>query len=297
MNLEQTIVDENFQEMKQHGSEQFPIAVYEDDFSQFEYGLILWHWHEQIQFTIVKDGRVNFLIGDKEITIEEGEGVFINRAVLHQMQPQIKNTGTVYSYILKNQLIESDVMSTVYTECVLPILKGDDFIMLSKEEIALLMDIKTAINEGSNGYQILVKSKLCSLLYSMMNRKPKTKKMQGLQARDVERVKGGMQYIHHHFDQRISLEDIAESVNISKSELCRCFQRVVHKTPFEYLIRYRILQACNMLHDEDCSITQAALQSGFDSVSHMGRFFHKYMNLTPSQYRKSLIDRTTTAIE
>ena len=75
--------------------------------------------------------------------------------------------------------------------------------------------------------------------------------------------------------------------NISKSELCRCFKKVLHKTPFEYLIRYRVIQACSLLKNTDCSVTEAASFTGFDSISHMGRFFHKYLKQSPSHYKKS----------
>ena len=114
MQLEQTIVDENFQEIKQHGTTEFPLAMYEDDFSRFEYGLILWHWHEEVQFTLVLEGEVHILIGNKELILAEGEGVFINSKVLHQLQPQQKDKGKVLSFILKSTIIENDMLSDAY---------------------------------------------------------------------------------------------------------------------------------------------------------------------------------------
>ena len=108
-----------------------------------------------------------------------------------------------------------------------------------------------------------------------------------LNSRDIERVKQCMAFIHANYDKKISLEQIANSAHISKSELCRCFKKVLHKTPFEYLIRYRVIQACSLLKNTDCSVTEAASFTGFDSISHMGRFFHKYLKQSPSHYKKS----------
>ena len=101
--LEQTIVDKNFKEIKQHGTDGFPFVVYKDDFFRFEDGLILWHWHEEVQFTLVAEGEVHMLIGDKELVLSEGEGIFINSKVLHQLQPQLKNKGCVISFIWKTE--------------------------------------------------------------------------------------------------------------------------------------------------------------------------------------------------
>ena len=125
--LEQTIVDKNFKEIKQHGTDGFPFVVYKDDFFRFEYGLILWHWHEEVQFTLVAEGEVHMLIGDKELVLSEGEGIFINSKVLHQLQPQLKNKGCVISFIWKTSLLENDVLSDVYLNCILPVLKGEDY--------------------------------------------------------------------------------------------------------------------------------------------------------------------------
>ena len=52
----QTIVDDSLREIKGHGTEDFPIAVYFDDFFDFENGFISWHWHEEVQITMILEG-------------------------------------------------------------------------------------------------------------------------------------------------------------------------------------------------------------------------------------------------
>lgn len=286
--LEQTIVDKNFQEIKQHGTVGFPFAMYKDDFDKFEYGLIMWHWHEEVQFTLVVEGEVHMLIGDKELLLSEGEGIFINSKILHQIQPQLKNTGRVISFIWKTSIIESDILSDIYLKCVMPVLKGAEYKILSEEEKRYLFKITYIYDDKSDGYQLRIKQLLCNIWYSILTRQDVYKNdLVQLNSRDIERVKQCMAFIHANYDKKISLEQIANSAHISKSELCRCFKKVLHKTPFEYLIRYRVIQACSLLKNTDCSVTEAAYFTGFDSISHMGRFFHKYLKQSPSHYKKS----------
>ena len=287
--LEQTIVDKNFKEIKQHGTDGFPFVVYKDDFFRFEYGLILWHWHEEVQFTLVAEGEVHMLIGDKELVLSEGEGIFINSKVLHQLQPQLKNKGCVISFIWKTSLLENDVLSDVYLNCILPVLKGEDYKLLSESEKRVLFKIVYLYDEKATGYQLKIKEHLCNIWNSMLTRQEDyTGVSVRFNSRDIQRVKRCITYIHNNYDKKISLEQIAAAAHISKSEVCRCFKKILHQTPFEYLIRYRVIQACSLLKRSDCSVTEAASLTGFDSISHMGRFFHKYLKQSPSHFKNHI---------
>ena len=45
----ETLVDSSLRETKMHGTVDFPVGVYLDDFSDFKNGYICWHWHEEIR--------------------------------------------------------------------------------------------------------------------------------------------------------------------------------------------------------------------------------------------------------
>ena len=101
----------------------------------------------------------------------------------------------------------------------------------------------------------------------------------------MARIKDAMTYMQQNFSCKVSLEDVAQVVAISKSELCRCFRRVLKVSPMEYLIQFRLEEASRQLLSTDKSVTQIALETGFDSPSHLGRFFLKEFGCTPRQYR------------
>ena len=103
--------------------------------------------------------------------------------------------------------------------------------------------------------------------------------------RDLERIKEAMTYMQQNFSGKVRLEDVADSLAISKSELCRCFRRILKVSPMEYLIQFRLEEAGRQLLSTDKSVTQIALETGFDSPSHLGRFFLKEFGCTPRQYR------------
>jgi AraC-like DNA-binding protein len=74
----------------------------------------------------------------------------------------------------------------------------------------------------------------------------------------------------------------------SRSELCRCFRRMLGMPPKEFLMQYRIQQAEILLKNSAYSIAEVAEFTGFSSPSHFGSCFLRYVGCTPREYRKSL---------
>ena len=88
----------------------------------------------------------------------------------------------------------------------------------------------------------------------------------------------------------LTLDKIADSILVSKSECCRCFKRAIGLTPIEYLMKYRIMEsAVRMKQKESESISEIAGTVGFNNTSYYSKVFKKMMGCTPSEYRQSLL--------
>jgi len=61
----------------------------------------------------------------------------------------------------------------------------------------------------------------------------------------------------------------------------------VHRTPFSYLIEYRLAKSVELLLGTERSVTEIALETGFSSASHYCECFRRAYRTTPLQYRKS----------
>jgi len=99
-------------------------------------------------------------------------------------------------------------------------------------------------------------------------------------------VRKAMAYIHEHYAEPISLDDIAAYVGFSEQHLSRCFRKEIGITPVDYLRRYRIRQARALLETGDRSITEVALEVGFSGSSYFARVFRAEVGVSPSAYRK-----------
>src|SRR5699024_6417577 len=106
--------------------------------------------------------------------------------------------------------------------------------------------------------------------------------------RELERLRRIVTFIHGHYMEHISLEDISGCVNMCKSECCRLFKRNMNQPLFDYLLHYRIRQSIPLLVQGKDSITDISLQCGFSSPSYYTKLFRKFMGCTPREYTKSV---------
>lgn len=98
-------------------------------------------------------------------------------------------------------------------------------------------------------------------------------------------VQKGIEYISANYSYPITVEDIAAYVGLSRSQLFRSFQSVLHVSPKEYLTDFRIKQSCYLLENSNLSITAIANSIGFDNGLYFSKTFHKKKGLSPKEYR------------
>ncbi len=99
-------------------------------------------------------------------------------------------------------------------------------------------------------------------------------------------VRKAMAYIHEHYTEPLSLQEIAHSIGVSTGYLVRCFRHELGVTPIHYLNRYRISRAKKLLTTTGDTITAIASAVGFSDGSHFSRVFRKETGLSPREYRR-----------
>ena len=93
-----------------------------------------------------------------------------------------------------------------------------------------------------------------------------------------------MTYINEHLTEKLSLQDIADHLQISKTKLCMDFQKYTSMSVHQYIIRERLSLAQQYLN-MDYSIEKIAQLCCFGNTSHFVSTFQKYFSISPSQYR------------
>jgi len=95
-----------------------------------------------------------------------------------------------------------------------------------------------------------------------------------------------MDYIHTHYREEITMEDLCACTGVSKQHLCRLFQTTLHSRPMEYIAKCRIQAAKELLSNTLTSVEEIAEETGFCTSSYFCKLFKRYEGMTPTQFRK-----------
>jgi AraC family transcriptional regulator len=102
----------------------------------------------------------------------------------------------------------------------------------------------------------------------------------------TSRINAVFDYIEEHLDEDISLDELARVSCFSKYHFSRIFDAIVGETPFEFIKRIRLEKAASLLwvHPQQ-TVTEIALECGFNNLEFFSRNFKDHFNKTPTEWR------------
>jgi AraC-like DNA-binding protein len=104
--------------------------------------------------------------------------------------------------------------------------------------------------------------------------------------RPYMQIEPAVEFIQAHFRRKITIEEVAQTVNLSARQLDRKFQETLKMSPRDFIMKLRLKTACQELTQSMTSIMDIALDLGFYDQSSFTLHFRKHMGITPLQYRK-----------
>ncbi len=96
-------------------------------------------------------------------------------------------------------------------------------------------------------------------------------------------------FITDHQDEDISLNQVAKAVNMSSFYFCKSFKKSTGLTFTDYVARVRIEKVKNLLLNPHKRISEAAFETGFQSLSQFNRVFRKITGEAPTTYRARVV--------
>lgn len=149
---------------------------------------------------------------------------------------------------------------------------------------AVTENIRKIYKARGNGFTNAIQ--MTGLLYELLAFFVKESAKEAVPSMAQTYIKKAVEFISENYSYPISIEEIADFIGISRSQLFRCFDSVLGVSPKEYLTGYRIRQACHLLEDTSFSMTAIANSLGFDNSLYFSKAFHKEKGMSPSEYRK-----------
>ena len=101
-------------------------------------------------------------------------------------------------------------------------------------------------------------------------------------------VRKALECIQLNYMNDLNVNKLSEYVNLNRSYLCSIFKKALDISPQAYITQYRINKSCEFLQNPTYSITDISLMVGYKDYAVYQRSFKKILNMSPSDYRKSL---------
>jgi two-component system, response regulator YesN len=99
-----------------------------------------------------------------------------------------------------------------------------------------------------------------------------------------EKTHPAIAHVVQYFDDKIKLSDVAAMCHCGTTQFCRIFRQEHGQSFHQYLLHYRIDQACDRLANPNSHAKDVAYDVGFNDLSYFARAFKRHVGVCPSQY-------------
>ena len=265
------------------------LNVIDDNCAPHNLGFRVMHWHEDLQFIYVLSGAVEVVTLETRTPLHKGEGIFINKNVVHL----VRKDGSCHynSFIFPDYFLKfypgspaGDPVAQLVESQTLPLVPIKDRAE-NRAVLRALKKLSALEGEKSPLYPYEVLTALCSLWLELCRTVTPAQRAP-LKNTVSARMTLFLRYIEQHYSEPISLENLAQSAHVSKSECLRCFKASLQMAPYQYLMEYRLSKAAQLLRSTDLPVGEIAGRVGFSQASHFGKCFREKTGLAPGAYRK-----------
>ncbi|MBR1677516.1 MAG: helix-turn-helix transcriptional regulator [Clostridia bacterium] len=278
----------SYNELKQHGTEDFPFELYEIDENHPKYEMAF-HWHSAMELVIVYSGKLDLTLNNRQFTVYPDELVVVNSEFIHGGTPtDCKYECLVFNIsFLKtgNHSCDSFIDDLINRHCIF------NEKIKEKTIVDTAKRLFSALRERDDGFKFMViglAHELIGTLYEKKNYTYDVVDLTGKDDKNVLKLKKVLAFIRENFDREITIDDMARSADLSTNYFCSFFKEMTDKTPIAYLNVYRIERAARKLLGTDMTVTQIAYSCGFNDLSYFIKTFKEIKNTTPSKYRRNI---------
>lgn len=235
------------------------------------------HYHEDLELAYVTSGETSAVVDGTEIRLCRGDICLIMPGEIHSFSSEAPNE----LYIMKFS-VPAEFLS-IRTER-----KLTEHHLCYPKFHAIIKTIAKEDKERNNGYRYAVRAQTEQLqleiiraLHTSYISENETKET----TKKIALLRRVCRYVEDHYTQSISLDEIARHCHYSKYYFAHMFKEITSTGFSAYLMAFRLEKARSLLEAGE-SITDAALNCGFNSLRSFHRGFRQHYGTSPLSYQK-----------
>lgn len=251
------------------------------------------HWHPAAEIIMPLKNNYTVVINDISYTLDEGDIFIIPPGTLHHLISPPPHLGgerliILFDYGLICNINGTDALLSTLQPYTL--IRCDEYPELNGMLRSLLEEVYHEYTHQTTFTEALIYSLMIRFFVTIGRASFDTGKNDSDSISDkqheyIEKFMTVSSYINDHCTENISVDTLADIAGFSRFHFSRLFKQFYGVSCHEYLIRKRIDYVEMLLIRPDISITEAAMRSGFGSISSFNRVFKEIKRCTPSEYK------------
>lgn len=255
--------------------------------------LIRWHSHEHYELHLIVSTRGKTFIGDYIGDFKPGQLILTGPYVPHNW---VTDKGSHDSVPLRDMVVlfnhksfEDLVRAFPEAKEIMEMLQlsqaGLEFLNFDMKEA---QDFFSRLRDSKGMGRLLIFLEFMNKLNSWSDKKTlSTAKYSNVIPGAIEtKISDVVKYITEHYQEDLSLDKVANLVNMSTSSFSRHFQKATCNKYVEFVNRVRVGRACVLLSETEKHISTICFDVGFKNITNFNRQFYRLKNKTPGEYRK-----------
>lgn len=247
------------------------------------------HYHNGYEIIFISNGKSNFTIDDNVYTYDKNTILFLNDLEKHKMDlvdiPYSRYMIIIDTDYLDNH-IKNPALLSIFKNSASKYYNGFE---IDKDNIDYIKNIFESLENKFLAKEELWEMEFMSiftiLILFLYRNYTQYFPISFLDEKD-SRILNIQQYIDKNYKNNISLDDLSSKFYLSKYYLAHTFKKITGFTIKQYILLKRISYAKNQLYFTNKSVTEIAIDSGFNSQSNFIRTFKQKEGTTPLQFRK-----------
>ncbi|MBQ8408371.1 MAG: AraC family transcriptional regulator [Clostridia bacterium] len=264
-----------YRESVVHRSGSLPLRIYDSSYVGF-------HWHEEYEFLLAEQAVTYCTVNGRHTTLRPGEAMLIQSGGLHSLFTE--NATPLTAIVVHPSFWAGQEHANLFDGSISFPSYFSEQDALGKEVIALLRRIRDCYKAKEFGYEFRLKALFSTLFCLLLEHK--AYEVTPSSVRKESPADKLFAYVHGHLQDDLSLDGIAGHLHYSKSYVIKLFKSNTGQTPTEYINRYRVERAKELLSSCDMSVLDISLACGYRNVGYFIRVFTRYTGVTPGKWRK-----------
>lgn len=228
----------------------------------------------------VLKGKGNFQVGDKIYHLSKGQGFLICPDIVTYYEAD-KEDPWHYVWVGFHGLKAEQYLKYADLTSETPVFQYDKDNYI-RNCFAQMMQTK----EMKKSREI----RLLGLLHLFLSQLIETAQPHSLLDKGMDRkeiyVKKAIEYVAMNYSREISVMQMAQDIGLNRSYLCSVFKQCLNMSPQQYLIRYRMDKACELMKNSALSIGDIARSVGYEDPLLFSKMFKRIKKLPPREFRK-----------